>query len=78
MNIMSKLKKTVRIMEKFENIDQYCKKTFMSVEDMKDMILTSALNLGCEAAHNFEENPHQTEQVFTTLHFFNDILDNVK
>jgi len=65
-------------MSKHKNIKEYCDAGFITVDELKEMILTTALNLGCEAAHNFEENPHQTEQAFTTLYFFNDLLDTTE
>lgn len=64
-------------MEKFKNINEWCQKHAMTIEDMKDMMLTSALNLGCSAEMNFEEDVKATAQVFCTLSYFNDILDHV-
>jgi len=65
-------------MEKFNNIKEYCEKNNISVEDFKDMMLTSAINLGCSVERNFDDTPHDTAQVFSTLFYFNDILNNVK
>lgn len=65
-------------MEKYNNIREYCESNNMTVEDLKDMMLTSAINLGCNAEKNFAESPRETEQVFDTLYYFNDMLNNVK
>lgn len=65
-------------MEKFNNIKDYCEKNNMTIDDFKDMMLTSALNLGCNAEKNFESSPKETEQVFCTLYFFNDMLNKVE
>lgn len=64
-------------MEKFNNIKEWCEKSEMTVDDLKDMMLTSALNLGCSAETNFEEDVRSTTQVFSTLSYFNDILNTV-
>jgi hypothetical protein len=65
-------------MEKYNSIKEYCEKNNMTVEDFKDMMLTSAINLGCSVERNFDDTPHDTAQVFSTLFYFNDILNNVK
>lgn len=65
-------------MEKYVNISDYCKENNLTVEDFKDMMLSSALSLGCAAEQNFSENVKETAQVFTTLYFFNDILNKVQ
>ena len=65
-------------MKKFNNIREYCESNNMTVEDFKDMMLTSAINLGCNVERNFEESPRETAQVFSTLFYFNDMLNSVK
>lgn len=65
-------------MEKYNNIREYCENNNMTVEDLKDMMLTSAINLGCNVEKNFEESPHETAQVFGTLYYFNDMLNTIK
>ncbi len=65
-------------MEKFNNIKEWCEKNEISVDDLKDMMLTSAIKLGCSAETNFEEDVKSTTQVFSTLYYFNDILNNVE
>lgn len=64
-------------MEKYDNIKEYCEENMMTVSDLKEMILDSALRLGCNAKLNFDEDLNETVQVFNTLYFFNDILDTV-
>ena len=64
-------------MEKYKNIKEWCMKNEMTVDDLKDMMLTSALNLGCSVEKNFDEDIKSTAQVFDTLSFFNDIINNV-
>ena len=65
-------------MEKYKNISEYCENNNITVEDMKEMILTSALDLGCSAVNNFDESVHETAHVFTTLYYFNEVLDSVE
>lgn len=65
-------------MKKSKNISEYFENSHLTVEDMKDMILRSSLDLGCYAVNNFGGDVFETSHVFTTLYYFNDILDNVE
>ena len=50
----------------------------MSRDDMKDMILRSALHLLGDCAHNFNGDAHITEKVAEPLFFLNEIIDKVE
>lgn len=65
-------------MKKYNSIQAYLKNTLSSREDMKDVILQSALELLGECAHNFNGDAHITEKVAEPLFFFNQILDEVE
>ena len=68
-------------MEKFKNIQEYLANNgnqIMSRDDMKDVILSSALNLLGECAHNFGGDAEITEKVSQPLFFLNEILDKVE
>lgn len=65
-------------MEKYKKISEYLENRPFAKDDLKEMILTSALDLGCNAANNFDQDVMATSHVFTTLYYFNDILDSVE
>ena len=65
-------------MEKFDSLQKYLNQIDMTVDDLKDMMLTSTLSLGINAVKNFDENVHETAHVFETLFYLNDILDSVE
>lgn len=64
-------------MEKYSSLNDFYKKE-ISKEDLKDVILRAALDLGCNCVNNFEGDTKMTEDVFLPLHFLNDILDKVE
>ena len=65
-------------MAKYKNIKEYVEKTGITVDDMKFYILRSCLDLGCKVAHMDEDELQDAENMFNTLHFFNELLDNVE
>jgi len=65
-------------MEKNKNISEYLESVHLEKEDMKEMILTSALSLGCNAMNNFDGEVFETSHVFTTLYYFNEMLDSIE
>ena len=65
-------------MEKYKNIKEYVEKTGVTVEDMKHYILRSCLELGCRVSLMDNEELQDTENVFTTLYLFNELLDGVE
>lgn len=65
-------------MEKYKNIKEYAEKTGVTVEDMKQYILRSCLELGCRVSFMDNEELQDTENVFTTLYLFNELLDGVE
>lgn len=65
-------------MSKFANIQSYLDHEISSREDMKDMILRSALHLLGDCAHNFGGDANITEQVAQPLFFLNEIIDKVE
>lgn len=65
-------------MDKTKNIQAYCKKSGLTRDDMKDMILKSALELGCNCSKMIKEDEFDAETIFFTLDAFNNLLDNVE
>ena len=66
-------------MEKYKNIEEYLQKDNMCTrEDLKDVMLRSALDLLSECAHNFGGDAEITERVSQPLFVLNDILDKVE
>lgn len=64
-------------MEKYNSIREYAEKTGVTVDDMKDMILRTALDFGCDVAHVEDDKLQDVENMFSTLWRFNDLLDSV-
>lgn len=68
-------------MKRYTNIQAYLESEDtlkMSRDDMKDVILRSALHLLGECAHNFGGDANITEQVAQPLFFLNEIIDKVE
>lgn len=68
-------------MEKFKNIEDYLNNNgnpLNTREDIKDMILRTALDLLGDCAHNFDGDAATTERASQPLFFLNDILDKVE
>lgn len=65
-------------MEKTKNLTQYFESQEFTRQDLKDMILRSALSLLMECAHNFDGDAHETEKVAQPLFFLNQILEDVE
>lgn len=64
-------------MERYNSIQKYAEKTGVTVDDMKDMILRTSLDFGCNIAHVEDDKLHDIEHMFETLWRFNDLLDSV-
>lgn len=64
-------------MEKYNSIKDYLDSEEMTVDDLKDMILRTSLDFGCNVAHVDEDVLKDTENLFYTLSKFNDLLDSV-
>lgn len=64
-------------MEKYNSIREYAEKTGVTVDDMKDMILRTALDFGCDVAYVEDDKLQDVENMFSTLWRFNDLLDSV-
>lgn len=65
-------------MEKLENINAYVKETELTINEMKDMILRTAIAFGCRMAHMEDEELQDAEKMFFVLLTFNEILDMVE
>ena len=68
-------------MMKFKSIQEYLESNSPMCntrEDMKDIILQSALELLGDCAHNFDGDARVTERVAQPLIYLNEILDNVE
>lgn len=65
-------------MEKYKNIKEYCEKNNISREDFQYYMLRTAIDFGSRVAHIQEDELQDTENMFTTLHFFNDIINKVE
>ena len=64
-------------MEKYNSIKDYLDSEEMTVDDLKDMILRTSLDLGCNVAHIEDDKLQDVENMFSTLWRFNDLLDSV-
>lgn len=65
-------------MEKYKNINEYLQENKSSKEDLKEMLLRTALDLLGDCAHNFEGDASVTERTALPLLYLNDILDKVE
>lgn len=65
-------------MEKYKNIKEYCEKNNISKEDFRFYMLRTAIDFGSRVAHIQEEELQDVENLFTTIHFFNDIINKVE
>ena len=65
-------------MGKCENIKAYVNETGVTVEDMKDMILRTALDFGCRVAHMDGEELQDIENMFLVLFTFKEVIDMVE
>ena len=64
-------------MEKYNSIKDYLDSEEMTVDDLKDMILRTSLDFGCNVAHIEDDKLQDVENLFSTLWRFNDLLDSV-
>jgi len=64
-------------MEKYNSIKDYLDSEEMTVDDLKDMILRTSLDFGCNVAHIEDDKLQEVENMFSTLWRFNDLLDSV-
>ena len=64
-------------MEKYNSIKDYLDSEEMTVDDLKDMILRTSLDFGCNVAHVEDDKLQEVENMFSTLWRFNDLLDSV-
>ena len=64
-------------MEKYNSIKDYLDSEEMTVDDLKDMILRTSLDFGCNVAHVEDDKLQDVENMFSTLWLFNDLLDSV-
>lgn len=64
--------------KKFENLEQYFASQVIDKQELKDLMLRSALLLATTCAHNFEGDATLTEEVAMPLFYLNDILDKVQ
>ncbi len=64
-------------MEKYNSIKDYLDSEEMTVDDLKDMILRTSLDFGCNVAHVEDDKLQDVENMFSTLWRFNDLLDSV-
>lgn len=67
--------------QKFDNVQDYIDNNgspLFTRDELKDVILRSALDLLGDCAHNFDGDAKITERVSQPLFFLNDILDNVE
>lgn len=64
-------------MEKYNSIKDYLDSEEMTVDDLKDMILRTSLDFGCNVAHIEDDKLQDVENMFSTLWRFNDLLDSV-
>ena len=64
-------------MEKYNRIKDYLDSEEMTVDDLKDMILRTSLDFGCNVAHIEDDKLQDVENMFSTLWRFNDLLDSV-
>jgi len=65
-------------MKKYDSVQEYIKGNGQTVENMKDTLLTTALDMLSECAHNFSGDAAATEKAALPLIWLNDILDTVK
>ena len=64
-------------MEKYNSIKDYLDSEEMTVDDLKDMILRTSLDFGCNVAHIEDDKLQDVENMFSALWRFNDLLDSV-
>ena len=64
-------------MEKYNSIKDYLDSEEMTVDDLKDMILRTSLDFGCNVAHVEDDKLQDVENMCSTLWRFNDLLDSV-
>ena len=65
-------------MEKYNSIKDFCAAENITKEDLKDIMLRSAIDLGCNCVNNFEGSSETTERVFLALHYFHCILRDIE
>lgn len=65
-------------MERYKNVSEYITNNGLAREDVKDLILRSALDLLSACAHNFNEDVETSEKAAMPLIILNDILDSVE
>lgn len=68
-------------MRKFKNLQDYLNNNGSPVttrEELKEMILHSALNLLGDCAHNFDGDAEMTEQTSQPLFILNELIDSVE
>lgn len=63
---------------KAKNIAEYCEKMNIGREDMKDYMLSLAIDLGRNCHELIDGDVVDVENGFKVLEMFNDILDNVE
>lgn len=63
-------------MEKYKNLAEYCKKSSITLEELKDSVTSAALALSASAAHELAAS--DIEVIAYSLSEFNDILRSIE
>lgn len=61
-----------------DNIKQFFLSNNMTMEDMKEIILRSSLDLLRDCPRNFNQDPETTARIGDVLYYFNDLLNSIK